>query len=346
MRNQSITNKPRHGHVRRNVLIAVGAIIAIVVLAIVIDSALYYNKVHAGIRVSTVSLGGLTRDEAVAELSSYVAEAQGAAIELTDGSKTWSVMPDEAGVKIDVESAVSAAMEATRKSNFFGDLAKRIKLYFSGEEIALQGTVDEDLVGQLLAGIAEEIDVPPVNAGLTIEGTEIKVVEGQSGTVVDQDALHAQLEATLLSLHATQIEIPMMVKEPDVQAEDNQEALEQARTMISNSVKLTRGDKTWTLTSAQIASFMDFTSEDSGGISTLVPYLSAEKMISFFDEIVEEVATEPVDASFDSDGTKAWVVPGVQGEALDCRSPHNGGAEVKRADNRGGSNHHRARPDH
>jgi hypothetical protein len=46
-----------------NVLIAVGAIIAIVVLAIVIDSALYYNKIHAGIRVSTVSLGCLTRDE-------------------------------------------------------------------------------------------------------------------------------------------------------------------------------------------------------------------------------------------------------------------------------------------
>ena len=36
-----------------------------------------------------------------------------------------------------------------------------------------------------------------------------------------------------------------------------------------------------------------------------------------FDEIAEEVATEPVSATFKSDGTKAWVVPGVLGQALD-----------------------------
>ena len=37
---------------------------AIVVLAIVIDSALYNNKVHAGVSVSGVSLSGMTKDEA------------------------------------------------------------------------------------------------------------------------------------------------------------------------------------------------------------------------------------------------------------------------------------------
>jgi len=62
---------------------------------------------------------------------------------------------------------------------------------------------------------------------------------------------------------------------------------------------------------------MDFTSQDQNGVSTLVPYLSAQKMGPFFDSISADVATQPLDATFKSDGEKAWVVPGVPGKALD-----------------------------
>ena len=37
----------------------------------------------------------------------------------------------------------------------------------------------------------------------------------------------------------------------------------------------------------------------------------------FFTGIEELVATAPEDAGFKHDGTKAWVVPGVDGEKLD-----------------------------
>ena len=43
------------------ILIAVGAVIAVCVLAILVDSAVYYNKVHAGISVSGIDLGGKTK---------------------------------------------------------------------------------------------------------------------------------------------------------------------------------------------------------------------------------------------------------------------------------------------
>ncbi len=72
------------------------------------------------------------------------------------------------------------------------------------------------------------------------------------------------------------------------------------------------------LTPEQIAVAMDFRAEIRNSVSTLIPYISAEKLdLSFFDEIAAVVAREPVDASFDSDGTKAWVIPGTVGRALD-----------------------------
>ncbi len=173
---------------------------------------------------------------------------------------------------------------------------------------------------EVLGAIAEELDIPPVNAGLAIDGAKIKVIEGQKGTVVDQDSLRESLKAVLFTLHSTELEIPMTVKEPEVQADDTQAAREAAETMVSASVKLTSGEKTWTLSPEDIALYMDFTSEDQGGVSTLVPYLSAEKMAPFFADIADGVATEPISATFDSDGSKAWVVPGVVGKKLDAEN--------------------------
>jgi len=109
----------------------------------------------------------------------------------------------------------------------------------------------------------------------------------------------------------------MVLKDPEVQADDTQAAREQAETMISAPVKLVSNNATWTIEAEEIAAYMDFASENKNGVSTLVPYLSSEKMAPFFDMVAESVRKEPVNASFDSDGTKAWVVPGELGEELD-----------------------------
>ena len=84
--------------------------------------------------------------------------------------------------------------------------------------------------------------------------------------------------------------------------------------MIGAPVTLTSGDKTWTLTPEQIVAYMDFTSEDDERRLHSRPLLSSRRRWTpFFDRIADEVATEPVDATFKSDGKKAWVVPGVLG---------------------------------
>lgn len=310
-----------HTNRRRNVtfgaLIAVGAIIAVVVLAILVDSALYYNKVHAGVSVAGQDLGGVTRSEAVSTLSRLVGEAQANPITLVSGDKKWELMPTDVGATFDVEHAVTAAMQVSRENNFFVDLGRRLKLYFTGVDLPLTGSIDQEKLDAFIASIAAELDVPPVNAGLAIEGTEIRVIEHKNGQVVDRESLAATLTQLLVTLHATEVEIPLIVKEPDVKAEDNEEALRTARTMISGPITLVDGEKKWTLSVAQIASYMDFKSEMRNGVPTLIPVFTASKMTPFFDTIAPEVAKEPIDATFDSDGEKAWVIPGVDGEALD-----------------------------
>lgn len=299
------------------VLVALVCLIVAVAVAYLIDSALYYNKVHAGVTVSGLPLGGLTRDEATAALTRYVDEAQSNPILLTSGGKSWKLMPEDVGTKIDTERAIDEAMAASRRSNFLVDAIRRLKLYFSGTDIALQGTIDTILMDYFLADVARALDVPPVNPGLLIDGDEIEIIDGQKGRVVDQVALRARLKALLFSLHTTEVKIPMKVEEPKVRVDDTQTAVERARVMISAPVTLAGGGKQWTLSEEEIAAFMDFKAEEKDGVATLVPYLSAEKMRPFLEDVAREVAVEPKNASFDSNGKIAWVVPGVPGKALD-----------------------------
>jgi vancomycin resistance protein YoaR len=317
LRQQRATQNKLRNRTRFRILIAAGSIIALFVLVILVDAAVYYNKVHAGVSISGHNVGGLTRDEAAARVAGLIEGVKDRDIVLTSGDKTWTVTPADVGTDFDATGAASAAMAFSRESNFFVDLGRRFKLYFSHVDVPLKGTVDSAMLDKVLAKVAQELDVPPVNAGLAIEGGKIKEIEGQQGRVVDQNTLREEIKTSLFALQGAELTVPLVVQEPTVQTEDNRRALAQVETMIGSPVVLKDGDKTWSLTPDQITAFMDFTSENQNGVSTLVPYISAVKMGLFFDGIAAEVATKPVDATFDSDGEKAWVVPGVLGKALD-----------------------------
>ena len=292
---------------------------AIVVLAIVIDSALYYNKVHAGVSVSGVGLGGKTKSGAMAALDAYVKTAQSDPITLSSGDNTWRVNPVDVGLTVNAQQAVADAMAASRNGNFFTDLGHRLKLYFSKKNLPLQATFDSAKLDDFIAQVAQKLDVSPVDAKLVIDGGQIKTVDGQSGNVVDRAALRTQLEPLLVGMRSAQISVPMVVKQPAVTAQNFQEAVDQSKTMTSAPVTLTGRSQSWTLTTQDIVSYMDFSSDMQNGVSTLVPYISADKMKAFFASIADQVATKPKDASFAvaSDGKSAQVVPEVPGEALD-----------------------------
>ncbi len=234
------TSRRRPGGRRRRVYIAVGSIVVLLLLAVIIDSALYYGKVHAGVSVAGRGLGGLTHDEATAFLARMVRESNNSTVVLRSGSKSWTVTPADLGMTIDTPAAVVAAMDVSRRSNFLVDLGRRCRLYFKGEEVSLSGTFDDALLDELFTKIARDLDIPPVEAGLFIDGGRITVIEGLKGLVVDKAALAEELRAALLALQPGELQVPMAVADPSLRVDETQHAVEQAEVMISAPVTLSR----------------------------------------------------------------------------------------------------------
>jgi vancomycin resistance protein YoaR len=295
----------------------VGSLVALLALLVVIDSALYYGKVHAGVSVAGRSLSGLTHDEATALLTRVARDAGKTVVVLKSGDKTWTVTPEDLGAKVDIPEAVAGAMDVSRKSNFLVDLGRRIRLYFSGDELLLPGTLDTALLDGLLARVAGDLDIPPVDAGLAIDGDRITVVEGQKGLVVDKGVLAEQLRSLLLTFQPGELPVPMVVADPVLRVDETQQAVEQAETMVSAPVTLRSDDRTWSLTPEQIAAFIGYAAEYRDGVSRLVCFLSADKMGPFLKELAAAVDVAPVSAAFGTDDKQAWVIPGSVGKSLD-----------------------------
>jgi vancomycin resistance protein YoaR len=310
----------RRGRRRLAVLLAVASLLFLVIVAAAIDAAVYAGKVHAGVSVAGVHLGGLTEDEATAALSRFVTEGQQTVVRVTSGGRSWEITPADVGVTVDVPGAVAAAMQKTRKSNFLFDVVRRFGLYLSHADIPFQGSYDDAKMTAALEKVARQIDIPAVSAGVAVVGEDVQVIQGQKGNVVDRDALRAALEPHLYAFRVAEVPAPMEVAEPAVLAADSTAAVQQAKVMISDPVKLTWGDRTWTLTAEDIAAYMDFSAKDQGGVSTLTAFVSAAKMSPLLTKISKLVEKKPVDASFKSDGLKAWVIPGTMGRALDAEA--------------------------
>jgi vancomycin resistance protein YoaR len=113
------------------------------------------------------------------------------------------------------------------------------------------------------------------------------------------------------------VEIPLIVKEPDVNVDDNKAAEQSAQSMMSAPITLTSHDKTWTIVPQQLTSWLDFLAVYRGDIPSFVPYLSEGRMLAFLDSVAADVNHEPVDAGFKIADGKPVVVPSATGETLD-----------------------------
>jgi vancomycin resistance protein YoaR len=317
-----ISNLTKHiarGGWKSRAVAAAVVVAALLVLAIVVDAGLSYNRIHAGVSIAGIDVGRLTHEEASAKLTAQVKRAATKPITLTSDTKDWPVLPRDVGTAIDVSGSVDKAASLGRGGNIVDNLLDRFGLYFSPRQVGLSGTVDSVLLDTTIAGVAKKLDRPPVNAGVTVKGSEVTVVEGTDGLVVDQAALRDSLKSLLFSMHSTEIPIPIKVLAPSIQAANTTTAVAQVKTMVADSVRLKLGDQSWTLSPAKVAAAIEFRTEGQGAASRLVPYLSAEKLSAFLKTIATAVQRDPKGATWETNGETATLVPARTGRRLDTK---------------------------
>jgi len=205
-------------------LVVMALVVAAIVLAIIgiIRFTSKPNVFLHGVYVNGISLGGYSYEEGY-KLVNEMADKRlkQNAITLTYEDKTWTLTPSMLGASMDVNSQLALAWNFGHTGNFFQRKAQSD--YLKDHTVAFNSELkyDEAALDAFIEKIKSEIDVPPVNATVTVEKDEkLTVSQSSDGKELDGAALKEALVKVIVEGSAPKIELVAQVVKPAITTED------------------------------------------------------------------------------------------------------------------------------
>ncbi|MGQ9907980.1 MAG: VanW family protein [Candidatus Flexifilum sp.] len=238
-------------------------LLAIILLgAVVVYQQTFRAGIFPGVRALGVDLAGMTPQAAAAALDAAFTYDDTAVftLYLAGEDRRWQIPVRDLGLRFDAQATAAAAYAQGREGSA-PDLIQQALIWLNGRGIAPIIHYDRAAALERLRAIAAEIDRPPAQGALRIEGTTVIESPPVPGRALDTETTLANLEAALLTLSPGG-EIPLVVRETGVTTVGVSAAAARARAALSGPLYLvtTAADGstlTWTIPPEQIAGLLE-----------------------------------------------------------------------------------------
>jgi hypothetical protein len=135
---------------RAKLAIALFGLLAAAVFLVVVDFGINAGRIHHGVTVRGIEVGGMTVQEATALLTSENEELEDSPVVLTREGFSCNFIPSELGWDGRPEATAIAAYRVGRGKSWFGALGARVKAWWSGATIDWNDAIDRQAVSQLI----------------------------------------------------------------------------------------------------------------------------------------------------------------------------------------------------
>jgi vancomycin resistance protein YoaR len=152
------------------------------------------EKIADGVYIGSISVGGMTAEQATAAVAAYTETLLDAEITLTVEDKSVTVQAADLGIAFTDENVVKEAVEVGRSGNLIKRYKDKKDLENGDKIIPMILSADDDAVREVLEAQAENLNREAINCGLTHENGEFVIVDGQEGIEVNVDESASKLE--------------------------------------------------------------------------------------------------------------------------------------------------------
>lgn len=276
------------------------------------------DRVAAGTTVAGVSIGGLTEDEAEQRLVEGLAEVSQEPVPVRLGEQEATIDPAAVGLAVDAQATVE---DLTGFSLNPADLFAHV---FGGDAAEPVTTADAEALTAALEGVAETLDVAPVEGAIAFSGATPEITEPVDGTAVDVPAAVDLVVADWLTGERP-LELPSTPVEPTIGEEDVEEALTTlAEPLVSAPVAASVDGRVVELTPEDLAARAQLLPEGDA----LVLQLDGEALVSLIAERAPDLGVEGEDARFELQGGRPVIVPSTTGRGLEAAAVATAVAEA------------------
>ena len=291
-----------------------GPIIIICALIAVLVAADYWmnsGKVHRGVEVGNVSLGGMEPAEA-REVVRNRALGPLQDIELS-GPDRFSRSAEELGVNFHIDATVEKAYAVGRDGNVLERLSERLRAGFPGITIDPNISYRSDNVRTEVEEIAGQVNARPQDATVRVVGSEVEVSESQKGYRLNVEDTMTSVDEAIDGMTG-EAKIQGKVLGPDITTAEAETAAEKARGAVSEQLVFQHEDQNWTVSPADIGSSLDIAPND-GKISV---NLNRDRMSDRLAPVYSDLAIKPKNASYDFDNSgNVIVLPSREGRTIE-----------------------------
>lgn len=197
---------------------------------------LYAGRIFPGVSVAGVDLSGLSPSDAAVKLSQTLSYPISGKILFRDGEKAWVASPAELGMVFDPSSSAATAYSLGRSGGLFDSLSGQIRAGGFGIQVAPVIIFDQRVAYQYLSQISTQINQAVVEAGLSLDGTNVIAQPGQVGRELKVDATLIYLGAQLQTF--SDGEVPLVIQEIQPQILDVAAQADMARQILSQPLTL------------------------------------------------------------------------------------------------------------
>ena len=306
------------------------------------------GRVRHGVRVGGVELSGLTRAAATDRLRVAAQDLQGTPLALQAGEATLRLPRSRAGVELDVEASVAAAMEVGRGGPFDLD---RFKGWVGRIDLPWTARVNTARLDRQLAALDErigsEVREPALRiggrtlahgakggtagsgtTGSTAGAVPVAVVAGRPGRTIDRAGAEAALLAAAAAAAGAAVSLPITERPPSVGAEAAQAAADRTAALLKAPVEVTAGNGRTNLRPADLAALVR-TKVAAGQLRLALDPSGLDRLLR---RQASFAYTEPRGARFQPTGASVRILPAVVGLEV---VPGKAAAAVLKAGTRG-----------
>jgi vancomycin resistance protein YoaR len=169
----------------------------------------HVNRIYGGVTVANVAVGGLTRAEALRQITQQAQSYPPPALSLTLGEQQWPVRQEMLQAAPDLLAAVNQAYLVGRQRALPGRLGQQLVALLGGINIKPSITYNVEQLQQAVLAVADEARKPGQPAQQLGEVT----IPAEPGILVDVGATTDALMTALQSEGASLIQLPLVVSE-------------------------------------------------------------------------------------------------------------------------------------
>jgi vancomycin resistance protein YoaR len=295
------------------------------VAAIVLGFEFYFrDRILPNVVVLGENVGGMTRDQAESVLQEKVgnpnallARFGGQQLVLRDGDSIFRAWPWELGFRSDLKPALDKAFALGRENDPASSLLEQARVMLFGQDITLSSAFDEGTARSYLSLLAEQVDRPPRDAELHLEGLGVVETPAVKGRRLDADETLSRILPRLLG--STSGEITISVKQVDPQTINTSVARAQIERFLAAPLILVFGDREWAIDQATLATFITIKPvANPDGSIRMTAAVDHDALVGKVKSLAREIDQAPRDARFHYDnGTLTPTITSQEGRTLD-----------------------------